>query len=245
MYHVAAARGATGFYTALVDILGYDRSIQSHSRSFYTNAEWEAIVRKQLDLRLPVYYSGTHPGGSHNFIVDGYDNNGMFHINWGWGVSSYDGWYSLDNFNPTGERRYYDNQFIIVNFKPDAEGVGSNEFGLNAFTASKTSVSQKELLTVTPNIKSFGFFPGGQAGVALVDNNNGIVEVIGTRNMGTNWGPGSQLAMEMNCFIPETVNPGQYRLMAVTRPTNGDWKIITASAISDGVHNAINITVTQ
>jgi hypothetical protein len=232
MYHTAAAMGAAdgSLHRALVNILGYDRSIQIHHRSFYTDIEWEAVIRKQLDLRLPVYYSGIDPQGSHNFVVDGYDNNGRFHINWGW-EGRHDGWYSLDNLNPIGERRYYNNQFIVINIKPDDGGVSSDYvFGLTAFIADKTSASQNELLTVTPTITSFCFFSGGQAGVALVNNNGGIAAVIGTRNMGTTWQPGSRAAMEMNCFIPETVNPGQYRLMAVTRIEGGEWKIITVSA---------------
>ena len=118
MYHVAAARGATeGFlHRALVEKLGYDRSMQTHQKNLYTNAEWKAIIRQQLDLKLPVWYSGNDQQNSHTFIVDGYDKNGKFHINWGWGGRD-DGWYDLDNLNPSGVKRFYNNHSIVINIK--------------------------------------------------------------------------------------------------------------------------------
>jgi hypothetical protein len=233
-----------GYPVMLTTIYGYDRSIQSHSRSYYDDIAWEALIRAQLDTGLPVFYWGNNQTNTtpHTFIIDGYDNTDKFHINWGWGGQS-DGWYSLKALNP-GNSDFNYNQNIYINIKPDEGSTGSNEFALGTFTVSKTSISQSELFTATPNITSFGFFPGGQVGAALIDNNGRIVAVIGSRNMGNNWQPGSKFAMEMNCFIPETVNPGQYRLMTVTRLEGGDWKIVTLSAVRDGVPNAINITVT-
>ena len=35
----------------------------------------------------------------HEFVCDGYDGNGYFHFNWGWGGMS-DGYFLLDALNP-------------------------------------------------------------------------------------------------------------------------------------------------
>ena len=241
MYHIGAARGANGNLSVVfTDFFGYDRSIQRHWRLYYNDAEWEALIRQQLDAGLPVYYHGSNPS-SHAFIIDGYDSTGRFHINWGWG-GRHDGWYFLNNFNLNGERLFANNHTIVINIKPDEGGVGSSELFLRNFSVGKTAVSHNEMFTVTVNMISPGFFIGGQAGVALVDDNGRIITVIGTANYSAR-NPSTTGTREINCFIPETVRPGQYRLMTVIRPTNGEWRVVTRSAIGDGVPNFINLTV--
>lgn len=47
--------------------------------------DWDARVREELDNGCPVYYSGGGDSGGHAFVLDGYDNEGRFHVNWGWG----------------------------------------------------------------------------------------------------------------------------------------------------------------
>ena len=42
----------------------------------------------------PVLYTGNTESGGHAFVCDGYDESGLFHINWGWGGSG-DGYFSL------------------------------------------------------------------------------------------------------------------------------------------------------
>jgi len=253
-YHVAAANGANGlrypgsYFASMTINFGYDRSIQWHERRFYNEAQWEALIKSQLDAGMPVYYWGHSQESlargvvnSHAFIIDGYDNQGRFHMNIGNNGQS-DGWYSLNNI---GNRGWWpDEQHIIINIKPDAGGVSdNNRFGLNSFSASKTSVSQNELFTVDLSLRSFSIFPGGQIGAALVDTNGGIIDIIRTENY-TAINPRLSRTSAINCFVPATVRPGQYRLMIVTRPTNGEWRIVTDSDKEARVPNAIPVTVT-
>jgi len=247
MYHIALAVGAQGnYYTVMTENFGYDKSFQQHERIFYTDAGWEALIRSQLDAGLPVYYSSSREGGGHAFIIDGYDNQGRFHINWGWG-GGYDGWYSLNALVPRPDRNYDRSHSVVINIKPNAGSTGSNEFALTEFTAFQ-STGRRSIVNI--NLRSLGFFPGGQAGMAVVDNNDNIVSIIASRNIGDNlFGnrglrPGSETAMEMTCVVPETVRPGQYRLMAVTRIDGGQWKIVTLSRVSR-FPNAFNLTVTE
>ncbi|MDR0502180.1 MAG: C10 family peptidase [Treponema sp.] len=263
IYHIGVLRkkdfttgysdeGGIDYPAMLTTIFGFDKNIQHLSRADYSDAAWENIIRSQLNAGLPVFYWGNNQTNTspHTFIIDGYeaaasyDNTGRFHINMGWG-GRYDGWYSLNAISPgSSDFNYAHNMYI--NVKPDAGGAGSNEWSLNSFTAGKTSVSQNEMFTVSFRPRSAGFFPSGQLGMTLADNNGNIVEVIGTRNTGV-MNPGSGWVtsiIEMNCFVPETVRPGQYRLMAISRATGGDWKTITVSNISSNVPSAINLTVT-
>lgn len=66
-------------------------------RDDFSYNEWVAKMREALDCAIPILYGG-QDGGSmgHAFICDGYDDNGLFHINWCWG-GSLDGYFSIDN----------------------------------------------------------------------------------------------------------------------------------------------------
>jgi len=226
---------------ALVTNLKYDKSIQNHLRSIYTDTEWETLIKSQLDAGLPVFYGARYEGGNHNFVVDGYNKKCEFHINWGWG-GRYDGWYTLNNLKPDATRHFNTNHNIIINIKPDAGGSGSNEFWLQNFTSSKNIIEQNELFTVTFHLRSFGFFQGGQFGVALVDNNDNIKEVIGGMNynfeitLGYNTG-----SRTINCIVFEKVSTRQYSLRVVTKVQDGEWKIAKLS--TDNVPTSINFTV--
>ena len=55
-----------------------------------TNEEWFAMLRENLQIYGPTVGAG----GSHAYVVDGYDKHGYFHLNYGWGGSA-DGYYYL------------------------------------------------------------------------------------------------------------------------------------------------------
>ena len=84
--------------TALRDYFSYTSNIRIVSRSSYSDADWIALMKHELDSIRPVNYSGSSSDGSggHSFIVDGYNADDYFHINWGWGGYC-DGWYELSN----------------------------------------------------------------------------------------------------------------------------------------------------
>ena len=62
-------------YPGLLDMLYYD------------NDEWAEALKMELDELRPMYYSGQDDSGlgGHAFVCDGYDENNLFHFNWGWG----------------------------------------------------------------------------------------------------------------------------------------------------------------
>ena len=44
---------------------------------------WDETLRAKLDAGIPIYYSAQSQKGGHAFVLDGYDNEGRFHVNWG------------------------------------------------------------------------------------------------------------------------------------------------------------------
>ncbi len=61
-------------------------------RDYYSLAEWEEIIYNSLRDFGPVIYGGQAMIGGHSFVCDGYDTDGYFHFNWGWGGVS-DGYF--------------------------------------------------------------------------------------------------------------------------------------------------------
>ena len=110
--------------------LGYAPSVQYIRRAFYGIDEWEELIYNELSARRPVQYGGNDDSGGHAFVCDGYDGDGMFHINWGWSGED-DGYYSLSVLNP-----YYDASLgratrlgfcrshnAVIGIQPPSEGI--------------------------------------------------------------------------------------------------------------------------
>lgn len=79
----------------------------------YPEETWHEFLRQDLREKRPVLYVGHGKEGGHQFIIDGFDSDGYYHVNWGWGGYQ-DGWFILTNLD-----RYNDNQRMINNLMPD------------------------------------------------------------------------------------------------------------------------------
>jgi hypothetical protein len=266
VYHIAVAWGrdyisggqGIGDHAAngnrirtLTEFFGYDNSIQTLFRINYDDVLWEAIIREQLDAGLPVICWGSNLTRTvdHEFVIDGYDNSGRFHINWGWGGDA-DGWYSLGDLTPRrsidrgSDFNFNSNNQITINIRPDAGGIEGNAgygLSLERFTPNKTSVSHNEAFEVIVSVRRIGLqpFPGGQLGIALVNNRGEIVQVIRSVSWDNITGGTGTIR---NCIIPATVSAGRYQLRILSRPAGAaEWRIVTVS--NAGVPNSIDFTV--
>ena len=110
----------------LPSFFNYSSGISHVLRTGFSRNQWEEILYYQLSRRLPIYYAGGagNLGSGHAFICDGYDGNGYFHFNWGWG-GHYDGYYLVSNLTPGGAgiggniNGYNYDQDIIINIFPN------------------------------------------------------------------------------------------------------------------------------
>ena len=82
---------------ALQEHFQYDVALLSKSSE---GTHFSKIVHKEISDGYPVYLSGFQSAGKsgHAWVADGYDENGLTHMNFGWGGSA-DGYYSLDAIN--------------------------------------------------------------------------------------------------------------------------------------------------
>ena len=95
---------------------------ECHNRSDYSTAEWKNLIYNELANGHPMYYSGIDAisyNGGHAFVCDGYNEQGLLHINWGWSGSD-DGYYNMDLLNPSGYKFSIQQDVIIGLYDPDA-----------------------------------------------------------------------------------------------------------------------------
>lgn len=80
-------------------VFGY-RTAQYVQRCFYRNQTWNRLLRNELENGRPICYVGHNMALSgHAFNIDGVDEQGYYHLNWGYN-GQYDGWFDLDFLNP-------------------------------------------------------------------------------------------------------------------------------------------------
>lgn len=84
-----------------------------------TTMDWDSLMIAHLDQRIPMYYAGwsqPHIYG-HAFVVDGYQGEGFYHFNWGWG-GSFDGYFYTHQLTPGGSN-FNLAQELIIHCYPD------------------------------------------------------------------------------------------------------------------------------
>lgn len=108
MYHCGAAvqmnygpeSAAAVSATKLAKYFGYDADLMMDlSRSSFTLDKWMQIIDTELAAGRPVLYGGQASDGGHQFVCDGKDGEGLYHINWGWSGSQ-NGYFDLSLLNP-------------------------------------------------------------------------------------------------------------------------------------------------
>jgi len=110
--------GASDIPYALLRYFKYSRAIHRESQNDYSNEEWLAMIKNNLNLQRPVQYSA-YGSGAHSFVCDGYDENDLLHFNFGWGGNG-DGYYALGHLNPIGYHFNYNNT-VILDIIPEYE----------------------------------------------------------------------------------------------------------------------------
>lgn len=103
--------------TALSEYFRYGECANMKSRDSYSKAKWEDMLMAQLDRGIPFVYAGSDTDGGHAFNCDGYNNNRMFHFNWGWS-GQYNNYYQIDALN-TGNGSFNLYQRAVFDIMPD------------------------------------------------------------------------------------------------------------------------------
>ena len=109
---------------ALKTYFGYYKLLAIKYRNNYpSQTSWEKMLRDELDAGRPVIYGGSNEAGNsgHAFVCDGYNEDGYFHFNFGFG-DGYDGYFLTTAINPAGNDFSY-LQDAIIRIKPQTSGI--------------------------------------------------------------------------------------------------------------------------
>ena len=113
------------------------------AKSDYSDNDWEAILRNELDSLRPVYYSGSGTGGGHAFICDGYSDDGTFHINWGWS-GYYNGNFTFASLTP-GSNDFSSYQQAIIGISVTGPFLSCSHNALTLAAAAGSESEAKQL----------------------------------------------------------------------------------------------------
>ena len=189
--------------TALSTYFNYKRSAKYVQRDVYSSQVWEEMLYWELSSGRPVLYSGSKMGGGHEFVCDGYDGNGMFHINWGWnGVSN--GYFLLSVLDPdtqgigsaAGSYGYIEGQGMVIGLEPGsgtANGmeVTTDRVEVKSYTATRSSSTYNfSILQVTSFVNRTSLPISFDYGWGVYDTSGRLLQKLNTSYMtamGTNY----------------------------------------------------------
>ena len=227
---------------SLITYFNYDSNIQFFQRDYYSKPEWADIIKTELNASRPVLYDGQATTGGHLFVCDGYDANGLFHFNWGWGGSS-NGYFELSVLNPADQGiggtagGYNASQGITTGIqKPNTTSVSSYRLCSGKLYSSVTdSIDRTTAFTMNlQNLYNNGINTfGGYVALALYDNNNALVQILKNVSVsrllsGSGWTTFSFSTVTM----PTTIAVGEYKLYAIYRATEENvWQKVRQKGI--------------
>ena len=251
----AGATGATSInaMNALKNYFGYSADMFNVYHLDYTFAEWEDLFYRELSAGRPLLMGADNyeRTGGHQFICDGYDGNGLYHINWGWGGYC-DGYFVLTVMAPdsqgiggsTDANGYSMGQNVCVNLRPayDTPDVETVCASISNFYASQATVNPDESGKFSVNVGCtlrtllLHRYDIEHAFRLLDAQGNVVADGLGSRT--DNYDPASRYSKNMTVEIPALAD-GIYRLQGISRQSgSSEW---LPDLFAD--HNYLTLTV--
>ena len=213
----------------LVRYFGYGNKCYWLDRDYYSAEEWDQFLYDELSQRRPVMYCGHAYDGGHAFVLDGFDNDGYIHVNWGWG-GSYDGYFLVSFLAPTAGMNFQYIQDGLFGLVPETQVADVADVlyirgGMVPVTqaaplGTEVSVKIDQLLVQGNMLDTAGYDMryNRKMYYALIPMSLGIFDKDGVerqsmqfnyKNYLSGWGStGDQL----NLSIPESLEDGEYKL---------------------------------
>ena len=221
---------------ALAAYFGYDTNYQKIQKAMYPADSLKAIIAAELRADRPVLVSGSNDEGGHAFVCDGYDGQGYFHINWGWGGSN-DGYYLLTALNPGksqgigGTSKGYNQAtafFIGLQPANSSAQPAIPQMATTSFSLSSESFKRTASFSVSiSRLQNYGLTDfSGNYGVALYDEDETEMKALlgssGTDSLRAGYFRTTEAVLS-NLKIPGTLEAGTYHLCAVYKDAHYGW----------------------
>ncbi len=233
--------------TALVKYFGYDPDAKSIYAEDYTYDAWQDAIYTELSTNGPVLFGGNSTTGGHAFIIDGYDHDDYFYVNWGWGGLS-DGSFRLLILNPDNQGiggsagGYSSGQMAMINVSPEDDGVSLSDDACLTVTQCSCNVLACEWYAYGINdyfyeVENTLYYPtmyyslnnntgwdlDFDWGLALYQNGSFVKLINGPSTK--NYPNGIRRYGNFSFKFGEKLSDGEYRLVAVSRKSGTDtWR---------------------
>lgn len=214
---------------ALIKHMSYDASAFYYEKEMFTNLQWRKMLYQSISSNNPVWYSGNSASSGHSFILDGYDSNGNFHINWGWG-GQYNGYFDFPNF-----REFDVDHEAVMGLKKNEGGEsleimilddGYDCSGIKLVHGNYSNVERGVPFEIELGRLSNGGIDifNGEVSIAVVNKNNEIKETLKTieindLNPGYGWPD-----LRRTCTVTQDIEIGDRIKLFYKSIKSDEWK---------------------
>lgn len=260
MFHIGAAShmdytsASSGAYdinalSALVNNFDYDDEASLIQAGYYSYTEWNSILQAELLAGRPVYYSGSDRKATsgHAFVFDGFDEDGLYHVNWGWSGAG-NGYYSLTGLAPenvgigagTGDYSYY--SCAIVGIRPNDSiadptptNLNASYISLNNITAGNYPRTQGINLSIPMIMNNHLQYFNGEVRPILTDTEGKCLYELSTaKTFSLPSNSYQKRPSSFNITLPDGLPDGMYRIyIGVRQKDHTVWDIIRAPRADD------------
>ena len=216
--------GANFSAEAYIKYFGFDNSAYVGERRDYFIDDWFDMLYNEIVQGYPVLFSGFSSGGGHAFVLDGFDGDNLFHLNWGWGGGS-NGWFLVGILNPgdnsgigasSSSDGYSMSQRALFNLRlPDNNSADTYLFIKDVSTVGNISIRA----TFENRTGASGSF---NAGIVRIDENGDTV-LVGTQV--TLSSMENNTSQTKSFTIKNKLTEGTYKLSPASKaPRNKSWR---------------------
>ena len=230
--------GSSGAYSinvasALRNYFGYASTVMHHQRETFSSAEWDELIYNEIAHNRPVVYHGSTTTGGHAYVVDGYESEGYYHINWGWG-GSYDGYFLLDVLNPRNNDK--------LGASSTREGYVQSSGAIIGIDTVETELAQPRLMVSIKEFADDSLYYSSRnyttipthfdIGIALLDENANIISILDSHS-DINYKSTSYLSHGFALNLQDA-EPGYYNIGFVSRITGTEQWILSENVNYNG-----------
>ena len=231
---------------ALVNYFNYAATARYIQRSNYNTQAWEDLLYAELQANRPVVYRGDKNPGGHAFVIDGCDNTGLFHVNWGWnGLSN--GYFVLSDLNPEaqgiggaeGECGYIFGQGMVTGIKPNDYSLAP--INVRFYTMVVNTLYEVRTSADAPfNANISGRFHNNTSeeevfeyGWGIFNANNEMLSVLESRSRTNGLQPNYYLNTTFDLYFGAGLSDGTYYLRPIYADLFEDnWKVCEGGMVN-------------
>ena len=116
---------------AMVEYFKYSDRCYILNRDYYNAVEWDQFLVDEISALRPIVYCGytisATDSGGHAFVLDGFNTEGYYHVNWGWGGSA-DGYFLVSLLAPGSGMNFEYMQDGIFGLVPEHQAANVEDF---------------------------------------------------------------------------------------------------------------------